>query len=437
MERAKHLPLWLSLLWFVWPASLSAQTCTPQWNSPASLVNPGLNNFVWALAVYDDGTGPALYAGGEFDYSGTRVVRGIAKWTDTGWISVGGGVDDPFDSDVAVYALAVYDDGTGPALYAGGRFALAGGITVGNLARWNGQTWSTVQGSGGYGAAGTVYALEVFDDGTGPALYVGGNFTTVGGTVSANRVARYKSTGWSAVGAGLNNTVYTIEASVDSRGPALFVGGDFTASGATTMNRVAKWSKGTPIPLYGWRALSTGMNDRVWDLEGFDDGTGAAMYAAGAFTTAGGTAAAHLARWNGSAWSPVGGGTDGTAYSLGLFDDGSGSALYVGGSFSHAGGVAGTSGIAQWDGVTWSSLGGGVPDVVSMTTFDNGGGLDLYVGGAIWPPGGIASYIGRWDGCLGFTPSASVPTLAPWGSAALVLALAVTGLRIRRAGRRG
>jgi hypothetical protein len=28
----------------------------------------------------------------------------------------------------------------------------------------------------------TVYALTVFDDGTGPALYAGGEFTTAGGT---------------------------------------------------------------------------------------------------------------------------------------------------------------------------------------------------------------------------------------------------------------
>ena len=36
----------------------------------------------------------------------------------------------------AVYALTAYDDGTGPALYAGGIFDEAGGVEVDGVARW-------------------------------------------------------------------------------------------------------------------------------------------------------------------------------------------------------------------------------------------------------------------------------------------------------------
>jgi hypothetical protein len=42
------------------------------------------------------------------------------------------------------------------------------------IARWNGTAWSPL----GSGMSSTVNALTVFDDGTGPALYAGGSFWT-------------------------------------------------------------------------------------------------------------------------------------------------------------------------------------------------------------------------------------------------------------------
>ena len=36
------------------------------------------------------------------------------------------------------------------------------------------------------GVNGDIFAMTTFDDGTGPALFIGGSFTTVGG-VQANR----------------------------------------------------------------------------------------------------------------------------------------------------------------------------------------------------------------------------------------------------------
>jgi hypothetical protein len=37
-----------------------------------------------------------------------------------------------------VGALTVFDDGSGPALYAGGTFVTAGGVTVSRIAKWDG-----------------------------------------------------------------------------------------------------------------------------------------------------------------------------------------------------------------------------------------------------------------------------------------------------------
>ncbi|NOT30723.1 MAG: HYR domain-containing protein [Planctomycetes bacterium] len=73
-----------------------------------------------------------------------------------------------------VVALAVYDDGSGPALYAGGYFGTAGGVPANGIAKWDGSSWTAL----GSGMNGFVSALRGYDDGNGPALYAGGGFTS-------------------------------------------------------------------------------------------------------------------------------------------------------------------------------------------------------------------------------------------------------------------
>ena len=63
-----------------------------------------------------------------------------------------------------VNALAVFDDGSGPALYAAGRFRFAGATRVDRIARWNGTSWSALSAGG---IDGEVFALCVSAD---PAL---------------------------------------------------------------------------------------------------------------------------------------------------------------------------------------------------------------------------------------------------------------------------
>ncbi|HTE05015.1 MAG TPA: hypothetical protein VK824_02385 [Planctomycetota bacterium] len=57
-----------------------------------------------------------------------------------------------------INALAVFDDGGGPALYAGGAFISAGGVAANSIAKWNGTLWSAL----GSGVNGDVSALTVF-----------------------------------------------------------------------------------------------------------------------------------------------------------------------------------------------------------------------------------------------------------------------------------
>src|SRR5262249_46405187 len=105
----------LPLVWMAAPAR--AQPC--EWAGGFNL--PGMRGAVFAVQVYDDRMGPALYAGGVFTTAGDVLASNIAKWDGAAWSALGSGMNG------IVYALGVYDDGTGPALYAGGVFTTAGG----------------------------------------------------------------------------------------------------------------------------------------------------------------------------------------------------------------------------------------------------------------------------------------------------------------------
>jgi hypothetical protein len=152
-----------------------------------------------ALAVYDDGGGAHLYPGGEFTTAGGVTVNNIARWDGNAWRPLSG----PAGTGTAyqVQAASVYADVGGPALHVGGDFLRAGGTPVHDVARWNGGGWSALAGPTGIGVgpAGLspdnvfVAALAVWDDGGGPALYAGGGFRTAGGLSSRN-IARWLCT---------------------------------------------------------------------------------------------------------------------------------------------------------------------------------------------------------------------------------------------------
>ena len=201
--------------------------CQPSW-LPTFGAAPGMNNGVSALTVFDDGSGPALYAGGFFTSAGGVSANRIAKWDGSSWSALAGGMNS------TVFALTVFDDGSGggPALIAGGNFTSAGGVPANRIAKWDGSSWSAL-GSGIDDSS--VRTLTVFDDGSGggPALYAGGNFTGAGGG-PANYIAKWSGTSWSALGSGVNNNVFALTVFDDGGGPALFAGGGFTFAGSVS-----------------------------------------------------------------------------------------------------------------------------------------------------------------------------------------------------------
>jgi len=357
----------------------SDQACTPEWKPTFGA--PGLDDVVYAAVVFDDGRGPALYAGGAFQRAGTVAAAGVARWDGERWSALAGGVGPA----AQVYALAVFDG----ALYATGTFTSADGAPVNGIARWDGRSWSAL----GAGLSGGVFpagrALAVFDD----ELYVGGSFTHAGG-VAADGLARWNGSTWSAVGVGTGGSVTALCVFDDGNGAALHAGG-LESAGGLPVNGVARWRAGS------WSVLAGQINAPVLALTAFDDGTGPALYAGGQFSIAGSAAANLVARWNGASWSALGSGMDAgeSVFALTSFDAGSGPELYAGGSFLTAGG-AGASRIARWDGAHWSALNAGMESPVqALAVFDDGGGPALYAGGYFRRAGGTAANrIARWHG---------------------------------------
>ena len=351
----------------------------------------GLDGPVFAQAVFDDGTGEALYVGGDFSTAAGIPASFVARWDGTSWSALGSGTDD------AVFALEVFDDGGGEALYAGGFFTTAGGVAASGIARWDGSGWAPL----GAGVDDAVFALEVHDDGAGEDLYVGGSFSMAGGIVG-NSVARWDGTSWSALGTGIGGREVEVDAFAvyddgSGGGPALFVGGFFSSAGGVSAENVAKWDGSV------WSALGSGTDDGVLALEVFDDGDGDDLYAGGFFAAAGGSLVFGIARWDGTSWASLASGMDAPVLSLTVGDDGGGEALYVGGFFQFAD-VVPAAGIARWDGISWTALGAGVAapfleEVDSLGFFDDGSGLRLYAGGIFFDAGNVAaSFLASWDG---------------------------------------
>ena len=151
-----------------------------------------LDGLVNAMTVFDDGSGEALYVGGEFTAANGVAVNDIARWDGNAWSPLSG----PSGSGMGglypyVRALTVFDDGSGPALFAGGEFAWAGGVEANYIARWDGTAWSALSGPSDTGMDDYVYALGEFNDGSGATLFAGGSFATAGGLVS-NRIAAWR-----------------------------------------------------------------------------------------------------------------------------------------------------------------------------------------------------------------------------------------------------
>jgi len=395
-------------------SSMAWAQCSPDWHvgtlgDPGMTTNTGRTGVVNRMVLFDDGTGEALYASGVFSSASGTMAEGVAKWDGSRWSPLGDGFPG-----VRVTAMAVFDDGTGEALYVGGNFLLAGSTQANAVAKWDGNEWTAV-GDGLTRSSGlaAAFTMAVFDDGSGPALWVGGSFDMAGGQPAVN-IAKWDGHSWLNAGDS-DGTVNTLFVWDDGTGEALYAGGNILVIGNEAANGIAKRVGQRWSPLGGGVVGGLG---RVNAIAAYDDGNGEELYAGGRFDFAGGVAADNIAKWDGTSWSriPFGGATlsGGSMFSvpvsvMATYDDGvNGEGLYVGGSMDGAGGLQ-VNQIARLDGTGWSDVGGGVanpgsvPTVSAMIVHDDGAGFGetLFVGGGFVQAGAqTAGSIARWGGCF-------------------------------------
>jgi hypothetical protein len=389
------------------------------------------------FCVYDDGTGPALFMGGEFTFAGGSNAFHIAKWDGQSWLpaAVNG-------TNGSVETMIVHDDGTGPKLYAGGDFTYFDG-PVSKIAVFDGMTWSAMPGV----INGAVNRLLFYDDGSGTALYAAGSMTFP--TSSGYGLIRFDGSAWSSVGTGGINggggsfNVRAIEAFDDGSGMRLYAGGMFTVAGLTTVNNAAVWDGVQWRPMAegvfgsvsrfciyddglgggaklvttggfrqvgaigtvdiaawrdGWSSFGDGkgLTERVEAMAQDDTlGGGPSLFVSGSFTAVGGTPYVEkIGRWDGTTWHSLDFDCDGPVYSLAVFDDGSGKKLWAGGQFQFVNGVD-RRWLVRWNGTTWSAANTGLTGPVgSLQILDDGNGPALYAGGGL-----------KWNGTSWVTPT--------------------------------
>jgi hypothetical protein len=350
----------------------------------------GLSTGASALCV----DGSTLVVGGSFTSAGGVDANRIASWNGTTWtrfgVARGFGGATPI-----VYSLTPYRDD----LIGIGVFTSVDGISARAIARWNGQTWSEL--GGGLGEVATTFGLQRIGLSSvvlGDDLFVSGLFSTAG-NVQANNIARWDGSAWHDLAGGMTRTD-TVRPIVDDltvyNGELVAVGG-FTFAGGVPANLVARWDGAS------WHAFGSGIGgsspftDRVQAAITFQG----KLIVGGSFTTAGGQPAANIAAWNGTDWETLGSGISGqinntTVYGLCVYGD----ELIVAGSFTSAGGTP-ASGLARWNGVAWSTFGSGPARTPGSPFVYDSRSIDGYlyiVGGFSSVDGVSANNIARWNG---------------------------------------
>jgi hypothetical protein len=347
-----------------------AQTCTPTlrgYQSGPVDLSPAVLSSVAALMAFDDGSGPALYAAGLFAVPPTPgltpISCNVARYRGGEWAPMSTGL--PQTTSQAIRTLARADlsgsGGPGLSLYAGGDNA--------SIYRWTGSQWTSPGSIGG-----TCYSLQPYSDGTGPVLLAG----------SSNGVFAWRGSGpWSIYeGLGNSGAVYALRIVDDGSGPALFAMGAFHDQ-ARGLNCIAKLVNGAwapyPINLTSIQSFS--------DLTSYDDGVhGAELYVAGNFNAV--YPNAGVARRRNGAWGVAGVPLSPDVSALGptffKVDEG----LYVGGVFSVEGVPAGLARLTPsgWRAAAYLSRSASSPSypsgaVRAAARFDDGSGMKTYFGG--------------------------------------------------------
>ncbi|QKK08368.1 MAG: hypothetical protein HND58_09400 [Planctomycetota bacterium] len=348
-----------------------------------------------ALYLHDLGVGDQLLAGGLF----WEPHYGMAAWDGQDWSQIG----SPLEGDV--FDFLRFDDGNGEKLYIVGNLYV-GGDDLWHVARLDDGTWTFLDHGD---ITNSVNRMAVWDDGTGPGLYVTGDFDTLDGVTTHNGIARWDGTQWHPLNGGMTSVNFpniglALEVFDDGSGEQLYLGGTFQRVDGMPFFYLARWDGSE------WSDVGNGQpNLSVTDMCVHDDGSGTALYIVGDFSGVAGMEMNHVARWDGIEWSDLDRGTQRQSSGVNacaVFDDGSGPALYISGGISEASGKP-MCNIARWDGTEWHNPAGGLDCTGNQGAFamlglppDSPFGPSMFVGGSFSQAGGQATnFIAEYRGC--------------------------------------
>ncbi|MEW5922839.1 MAG: hypothetical protein AB1746_02515 [Candidatus Zixiibacteriota bacterium] len=270
---------------------------------------------------------------------------------DGTWAPVGSGFG--VSAGGQVFALTVYDT----ELIMGGIFTSIDGVTANSIAAWDGTSWTAL---GGGVTGGPVRTFTEYMD----YLFAGGGFDLVGGS-AADHLVIWDGSSWSALGIGREQEIYDFAIFMNF----LFVGGEKGTGGGLAALTGADWFEIAP-------------DITVNAFTIYDD----SLIIGGTFIDLGDASGDNICSFTGSNILSLGGGISGPVYALTVYNG----ELIAGGFFSSAGGTS-VHNIAAWDGSTWTALGQGVNGAVNCFTIFNG---KLIVGGVFTTAGGTsANYI--------------------------------------------
>lgn len=365
-------------------------TRVARWNGEAWVpAGSGFNNTVRTMAVFDG----QLIAGGWFTSSGDTELNYLAFWDDEEWLPVEN------ELDFYVETLLTDESGENPVLYTGGWFTMNGDQPFNYVGAWDGESWSPV----GQGFDSFVQSLALFDDGEGRTLYAGGYFRQSGGT-EVRGVAKWNPDEeiWTPVDQ--QNRLRSIESLNvfdDGFGESLYIGGFFDLADDLNTRSIVRWDGNVLSRLRG--GLS-GVQNTVFSMTSFQAAQDVrpSLYVGGFMTQADGAYTRALAKWmptephiTDSQWDADFGrfGADQFIRAMHLHTDADGNRLLVAsGDMTRINGSAPGS-IFAYDGEQWFTLGERVIRARHIFTFDSGNGPELY---AVHPGGN--NQLVRWDG---------------------------------------
>ena len=320
----------------------------------------GLNHNVNAFVIFEDD----LIASGAFTLADGQSANRVALWNGSGWQPLGDGMNE------MVFELALHNG----ELFAGGNFLEADGNEVYGIARWDGAEWQPLAPAGMNEATNALFSYD-------GDLIAGGRFT-MAGDQTVNHVARWDGEEWHPMGSGVGNSNHRtpdVQAFTIYQGD-LVAGGSFDLAGGEEAHFIARWDGST------WHPVGSGL--QKIDFGGIYDFTiyEGNLVAAGRFNMADGETT-HAARLINGEWQPMGTGI--SAGALEIFEG----ELYVAGLFINEDSEL-ENRIARWDGSAWQPV--GVADAGSNALITYRG--NLVAGGMFTTKDGeVVNHVARWS----------------------------------------